>query len=361
MGARSEDPRPRHPSAHQVASDAACSGGDFVGKRGSGTDHFTASEGPRGHEAAPGYLGIRTRGALVPWTRISHVTSIAYRAEPPQPGWGWAVGALLGGWIVAGSATFLLYLGADLVGAISHSSALTYPSTGVEVHGIALNDWPYPHNGPWSVLANMAVVLLVLVVTTKATSWWMRRSYERFSEGRLGLVLLLTGWLPLKMGGPVGGFLGFLVASVLIRHWVVHRQDRLPNRAAIAIVGVLATFAAVYGLLHPLWTAYMPSGTPRADRATIVIHNAAQVPVTVDGFKVSPAFNRPPGGFKLTPGSTARLRGAFSFPARSDRFLTQPLPQGCGTMRVGIHVHYHVFGIPLSQTVPADVPLGRHC
>jgi len=36
MGARSEDPRPRHPSAHQVASDAACSGGDFVGKRGSG-------------------------------------------------------------------------------------------------------------------------------------------------------------------------------------------------------------------------------------------------------------------------------------------------------------------------------------
>src|SRR5207249_5699731 len=36
MGARSEDPRPRHPSAHQVASDAASSGGDFVGKRGSG-------------------------------------------------------------------------------------------------------------------------------------------------------------------------------------------------------------------------------------------------------------------------------------------------------------------------------------
>src|SRR5205807_5567682 len=36
MGARSEDPRPRHPSAHQVASDAACSGGNFVGKRGSG-------------------------------------------------------------------------------------------------------------------------------------------------------------------------------------------------------------------------------------------------------------------------------------------------------------------------------------
>src|SRR5436190_9283523 len=31
LGARPEDPRPCHPWAHQVASEAACSGGDFVG------------------------------------------------------------------------------------------------------------------------------------------------------------------------------------------------------------------------------------------------------------------------------------------------------------------------------------------
>lgn len=290
------------------------------------------------------------------------MTSVAYRAEPPQPGWGSAVGALLGGWIVAGLATLLLYVGAGLVGAISHPSASLNPGTGVEMHGVALNDWPYAHNGLWSVGANAAVVLLVLVITTKATSWWMRGSYERFSEGRLALVLLFTGWLPLKAGGPVGGFLGFLVACVLIHYWVVGGEDRLPNRAAIAIVSVLAAFAGVYGLLHPLWTVYvMPSGTARAHRATIAIHNAARVPVTVDGFKVSPAFPGPRGRFTLTPGSTARLQRAFSFPARSERFLTQPLPEGCGTVPVGIRVQYHVFGIPLSQTVPADVPLGRHC
>jgi hypothetical protein len=55
MGARSEDPRPRHPSAHQVASDAACSGGDFVGKRGSGIrfpNRREAGSGQCQHEGA---------------------------------------------------------------------------------------------------------------------------------------------------------------------------------------------------------------------------------------------------------------------------------------------------------------------
>src|SRR5437762_2026019 len=49
----SEDPR--HPSAHQVASDAACSGGDFVGKRGSGI-RFPSRRKPApvtAREAAP--------------------------------------------------------------------------------------------------------------------------------------------------------------------------------------------------------------------------------------------------------------------------------------------------------------------
>lgn len=138
------------------------------------------------------------------------MTSVAYRVEPPSPGWMWAAGGLVVGWIVAGIATAVLYVIADFVGAI----ARTYPS-----YPGALNDWPYPDNGLWSLLTNVAVVLLVLVLTTTATSWWMRRSYDRFSEGRLALVLLVIGWLPLETGGPVGGFFGFLVALLLIRYW----------------------------------------------------------------------------------------------------------------------------------------------
>jgi hypothetical protein len=139
------------------------------------------------------------------------VTSVAYKAEPPSPGWLSAAGGLLVGWIVAGIATGMLYVIADSVGAISR----TYPSLNdwaTPDNGIAINEWPYPDNGLWSLLANVAVVLLVLMLTTVATSWWMGRSYDRFSESRLVLVLLLTGWLPLKAGGPVGGFFGFLVA-----------------------------------------------------------------------------------------------------------------------------------------------------
>jgi hypothetical protein len=119
------------------------------------------------------------------------VTSVAYRAKPPSPGWLWTAGGLLVGWIVAATATGVLYLFADSVGAISR----TYPSLNdwaTPDNGIAINEWPYPDNGLWSLLTNVAVVLLVLVVTTVATSWWMRRSYDRFSEGRLALTSSLS-------------------------------------------------------------------------------------------------------------------------------------------------------------------------
>ena len=148
------------------------------------------------------------------------MTSVAYRVEPPAPGWLWTAGGLVVGWLLAGFATGVLYVVAGLLGAISR----TYPS-----YPGALNDWPYPDNGLWSFAANIAVVLLVVLLTTKATSSWMRRSYERFSEGRLALVLLLTGWLPFESGHRAGGFLGFVIALVLIRYWVARHEDHLPR------------------------------------------------------------------------------------------------------------------------------------
>ena len=37
------------------------------------------------------------------------------------------------------------------------------------------------------------------------------------------------------------------------------------------------------------------------------------------------------------------------------------VPHGCGTPVVGIRTRYHIFGLALSGTVPAQVPLGRSC
>jgi type IV secretory pathway TrbD component len=34
---------------------------------------------------------------------------------------------------------------------------------------------------------------------------------------------------------------------------------------------------------------------------------------------------------------------------------------GCGTDVFGIHTHYHVFGLALSETVPAAVRIGPRC
>lgn len=276
------------------------------------------------------------------------MTTIAYRAEPPRPRWTWAIGSLLAGWILAGIAAFTLYVGAGLAGAVGQSSALDgSPYTG---DGLALNQWPYPDNGWWSLLANTAVLGLVLVLTTKATSWWMRRSYDHVSDERLALALLLTGWLPLRFGGPIGGFFGFVVAVVLARHWVAGAQYRIPGRTAAALVAGLAAFIAVYGLLHPLWAVDVIRPGAALPRTTmIVLHNAALVPVRVEGVSVSPSLGHVDGA-----------QGPLRFPARSERLLVQHLPRGaCGSVVANVHLRYHVFGLPSSQTVPALVSLGR--
>jgi len=261
------------------------------------------------------------------------------------------------GWVVAGVAMTGLYLLADIAGAIGNAYA--YPGarpSGPAVFGARwLSDWPFPDSGLWTLVANIAVVALVLVLATLATAWSMRGAYDHFSEGRLALVLLLSGWLPLYAGGPVGGFLGFAVAVAVVRFWVTGAEDRLPARTAIVSVAVLATVAGSYGLLHPFWTMDVSVGRPH--RAMILIHNAAHVPVRVDGATVTPIPSRQ-AHFATSPFGGQRT---FRFPPRSERFLLQQLPQGCGTVRLSIHVRYHIFGLPLTQTVPAFAKLGRPC
>jgi hypothetical protein len=288
------------------------------------------------------------------------VTSVTYTAKPPVPGWIRTSAALLVGWIVGGLAILSLYLAAEAVGAIGRSYA--YPGAspdGPSFLGVrSPSDWPFPDSGLWTVFANVAVIALVLVLATLATAWWLRSAYDHFSEGRLALVLLLTGWLPLY-AGPVGGLLGFLFTVWLVRVWVTGAKDRLPARPTIITVAVLAAVAGIYGLFHPFWTANVASFRPRT--ATIVIHNAAHVPVRVDGYTVTPipSASRPAGGFTTT--FLGGGRRTFRFAPRSDRFLNQPLPQGCGTVRLSVHLRYHIFGVPMTETVPAFAKLGHPC
>jgi ABC-type sulfate transport system permease component len=115
------------------------------------------------------------------------VGSVAYPTQPQLPGWIDATLSLVVGWFVSAVAMFLLFIAASLVGAISQPYAS---------HAGVVNEWPYFDSSLWSLLANLAVILLALVLATTATSWWLRRKHAQVSDGRLAVVLLFTGWSP---------------------------------------------------------------------------------------------------------------------------------------------------------------------
>jgi hypothetical protein len=160
----------------------------------------------------------------------------------------------------------------------------------------------------------------------------------------------LTGWIPFSTAGPTGGLVGLLIALVLVRHWVARYEDRLAPKYAAAVVAVLGTVVLSYGLLHPLWTMsvepILPGG--KAKSVVVGIHNASRVGVTVDGIRAPIPFGPArPARLHLAPGAT--------------RDIMLSRPHGCGTPVVGIHARYHLFGLALSETVPARVPLGHRC
>lgn len=268
--------------------------------------------------------------------------SVAYPSQPQLPGWINATLSLVVGWFVSAVALFLLFIAASSVGAISQP----YGS-----HAGVVNEWPYFGNGLWGLLANLAVILLALVLATTATSWWLRRKRTRVSDGRLAVVLLFTGWVPLVTAGPAGDLVGFLVALVLVRHWVARHEDRLAPKVGAVLVAVLGTVVLSYGLLHPLWTTsvtMISAGKQRS--AGIQIHNAARVGVTVDRIEAagSPYGGPRPARLHLAPGA--------------DRTLVLTVKgTGCGTDVLGIRTRYHVFGLALSETVPARIRIGPRC
>ena len=267
--------------------------------------------------------------------------SVAYPNQPELPGWVDATFSLVAGWFVSAVAIFVLYIAVDLVGAISQP----YGS-----HAGVVNEWPYADNGLWSLLANVAVILIALVLATAATSWRLRMKHSRISDRRLAVVLLLCGGVPLATAGAARGLFGFLAALILVRHWVARHDDRVAPKYAAALVAVLGTVVLSYGLLHPVWTMSVEPTLAggKARSVAVGIHNAARVGVTIDRIAAPLPFGPArPDRLHLAPGST------------KDILLS--IPRGCGTPVVGIRTRYHIFGLALSETVPAKVPLGRNC
>ena len=107
-----------------------------------------------------------------------------------------------------------------------------------------------------------------------------------------------------------------------------------------------------YGLLHPLWTTSVSPtiSVGKQRRVGIYVHNAARASVTVDHIE-APGF--PYGGprparFHLAPGGDGTMVLSVS-------------GHGCGTDHLGIRTHYHLFGLALTETVPALIRLGPRC
>ena len=273
------------------------------------------------------------------------MTSVAYSEQPPLPGALTTTLALVMGWISAAAALGLLYISAWAVGAISQPSAT---EAGV------INEWPYYGGGAWSLFANIAVLFIGLVLATVATSWWLRRTHEHVSDGRLAILLLLTGGIPLVISHHDHhgfGLLGFILAVVFVRRWVVRREGRWALVPTLALLTVLCAVVLSYGLLHPLWTttdAFRTGADPRQCAVGMNIHNAALVGVTLDQVE-------PPPGFTIESVPD-------DFAARSDAAVSLlPLGGGSGTGVFDVTVRYSVFGFALTERLPLRIQLQNNC
>ncbi len=270
------------------------------------------------------------------------MTSVAYPVEPQLPGWIHSSFSLVVGWFLGAAALFMLYGVGRVFGAISQPYG-SHPGT--------LNEWPYADNGAWSTFANSAVIAIALVLTTVATSWWLRRRHPQVSDSRLAFALFFTGWIPLAVDHPVGGLFGFCVAVVLIRYWIGKHDDRLSLPVAAILVAILGSLVLSYGLLHPLWTAdVVPTASAaKTRRFEVTVHNAARTGVTIDRISTAPSIvSTEPSRLHLASGA--------------DGFLVLSLPRGgCGTLRLAVLTRYRVFGLTRRQQLPVNLPLGPHC
>jgi hypothetical protein len=280
---------------------------------------------------------------------IQRMSTVAYPAQPQQPSWWRTAGLLLIGLLLGALALFGLYLIASLLGVIGRNY-------GVSERG-SINDWPFPDNGWSSFLADVSVWTLALLVVTVATAWMLREAYETVSERRLAVVLVLTGMLPFVTTHHGGGSLiGFVIATLLVRHWVVKDEARTSRRTVIVAAVCLSLTIASYGLLHPVWVAsasVISEHPAKAGKGVVFsLQNKGRVSLTVERINAWPFARTVVAGF---PWDAHPVKGTRIAPGVSQVFTMRIRGGGCASPDFGqaftlpgLSIRYRLLGITLN-------------
>ncbi len=280
---------------------------------------------------------------------IPFMSSVAYPAQSNEPGWLVTAWLMFIGWLIAALALGGLYVAGWYLGVIGRNE-----SAG---HGLghAINDWPFASNGTWSLLADISVYGLALWVTTIAIAWQLRGPFERVSEERLLVVLLLTGGAPLVTTHKSAP-LFFLIAIWAVRVWVLKAELRVPRRPLLATGVVLVLTIASYGLLHPVWleSASAVVSQPKAKRPTVMLllRNASHANMTLERVEVL-GFTDVRSGWPFQ--GTTRL--PLKLAGGKTATLTTHMRSGTCGNGLYVRVRYRVFGKTLHEPIRlADVP-----
>jgi hypothetical protein len=247
------------------------------------------------------------------------------------------------GWLTSALALAVLYVVGSLVGAIGRNTdGIGRP----EIH--AINDWPFPSNGHWSLVADVSVFVLALVITTVAIAWSLRTRFATVAENRLLVVLIFTGGAPFVMSEESAP-LFFLIAVWAVRAWVVKDELRFPRRPMAVVGTVLVLTIASYGLVHPVWLEASTATTVKQTATVmLVLHNQGRVPVEVDRITAN-GWHEARAGW---PWAYTRRLPVRIAPGHSETFMVTVSRGDCGGLRGTIR--YRVFGRTSSEPLSSN-------
>jgi hypothetical protein len=220
-------------------------------------------------------------------------------SPPPRYGWLRALGALLGGSIIA---YFGLFVFAFVLGVVVHMLPGTLP----EEPGVG---WPWRIDGAWSALADLGPLLLTGALVAAGVGFYVGpRVGHPTARWPIVLCATLVGWVPIAQSGrggllPVSGGLAFVAMWWTTRktsempRWRLPAAAISPRVALTAVVAAVIALAAVsiaYSTLHPVRVAsFSPPETAtlfhgKTDRFPVPIYNEGPLPIRILAVSLPP-------------------------------------------------------------------------